>query len=114
MIISMQGNWTVRVKSRSADFPQRFIITGAASGNGIYDGVTTTPAVNVTGTVWSILVQNNPGSVFQLSDTRIKFPTVVGVNYSFDIESNDAGGDGDFNDLILNCSTPALADDFII
>ena len=110
----MQGNWTVRVKSKSAAFPQRFIISGAATGNGVYNGVTTTPAVNVTGSLWSISIQNNPGSGFQLSGTRIKFPTITGGNYTFDIESNDAGGDADFNDLILTCSTPALADDFII
>ena len=110
----MQGNWTVRVKSKSAAFPQRFIISGAAIGNGVYNGSTTTPAVNVTGSLWSISIQNNPGSGFQLSGTRIKFPTITGGNYTFDIESNDAGGDADFNDLILTCSTPALADDFII
>lgn len=110
----MQGNWTVRVKSRSATYPQRFIITGATSGNGIYNGVTTTPEVNVTGTLWSIIIQNDPGSGFQSSDARIKFPTIIGSDYSFNIESNDAGNDEDFNDLILTCTTPALSDDFII
>jgi len=114
MIISMQGNWTVSVKSKSAAFPQRFIISGAISGNGPHTGATTTPAVNVTGNLWTIAIQNNPGSGFQLSDTRIKFPTVVGGNYVFDIESNDAGADNDFDDLILTCTTPAMADDFII
>ncbi|AHF17730.1 hypothetical protein [Niabella soli] len=114
MIISMQGNWTVAVKEKFASFPQRFIITGAISGNGVYTGDPSTPAVYVTGALWSIAIQNDPGSGFQLSDTRIKFPTMAGTNYSFDIESNDAGGDGDFNDLVLTCTTPAATDDFII
>jgi hypothetical protein len=114
MIISMQGNWTVSVKSKSAAFPQRFIISGAVTGNGVYAGATTTPAVSVTGNLWSIAIQNNPGSSFQLSNTRIKFPAIVGSNYVFDIESNDAGGDQDFNDLTLACTTPTLSDDFII
>ena len=110
----MQGNWTVKVKSKSASFPQRFIITGATSGNGVYDGDTSTAAVNVTGYIWSIAIQNDAGHGFQLSDTRIKFPTLSGSDYVFDIQSNDAGNDLDFNDLILTCSTPAMSDDFII
>lgn len=114
MIVSMQGNWTVSVKAKSASFPQRFIINGAITGNGVYVGATSTPAVSVTGNLWSISIQNNPGSGFQLSSTKIKFPALVGINYVFDIASNDAGADADFNDLILSCSTPALTDDFII
>src|SRR6185437_8738349 len=101
MIISMQGNWTVKVKSKSASFPQRFIISGAISGNGVYAGDTSTAAVNVTGDIWSIGIQNDAGHGFQLSDTRIKFPTLSGSDYVFDIQSNDAGNDLDFNDLIL-------------
>jgi len=114
MIISMQGNWTVAVKMKSAVFPQRFIISGAASGNGTYNGLTSTPAVNVVGTHWSISIQHDPGTGFRASDTRIKFPVSESGNYSFDIESNDTGRDRDFNDLILTCTTSASSDDFII
>ena len=113
MIISMQGNWTVRVKSKEAAFPQRFVISGAASGNGTHAGTVGQTAA-VTGTQWSIAIQNNPGTGFQLSDTMITFPHQVGGNYEFDIRSNDAGGDQDFNDLILTCSTPATINDFIV
>lgn len=113
MIISMQGNWTVSVKSKDAAFDQRFIISGASAGNGVHAGVPGT-AVAVTGTQWSIAIQNNPGTGFQLSDTQLKFPRRVGNHYEFDILSNDAGGDQDFNDLILTCSTPATINDFII
>ena len=34
MANNMQGAWTVSVQSKSAAFPQRFLIEGAASGNG--------------------------------------------------------------------------------
>jgi hypothetical protein len=114
MIITMQGNWTVAVKMKSAAFPQRFIISGAASGNGTYNGLASTPAVNVTGTQWSISILHDPGTGYRASDTRIKFPTLVGGNYVFDIQSNDTGLDHDFNDLVLTCSTPAMSDDYII
>jgi hypothetical protein len=113
MIISMQGNWTVRVKAKNATFSQRFIISGATSGNGTHTGTVGT-SVAVTGTQWTIAIQNNPGTGFQLSDTQLTFPHLVGGNYEFDIRSNDAGGDQDFNDLILTCSTPAAINDFII
>lgn len=110
----MQGNWTVRVKSKNAAFPQRFIISGATSGNGTYNGVTTTPAVSVTGSQWTIAIQHNPGNGFQLSDSKLKFPQQVGVNYAFDIQSNDSGADEDFDDLILTCSTPTSPNKFLL
>src|SRR6185295_11060057 len=114
MSITMQGPWTVSVKSKNAAFPQRFIISGAATGNGTYVGDPTTPAVPVTGDSWAITIQNNPGTGFQDSDEQIKFPFISGGQYHFDIESNDAGGDQDFNDLILRCRTPVTLTDFLI
>lgn len=114
MAIPMQGSWTVSVKSRSAAFPQRFIIDGADTGNGTYNGVVATAPVFVTGANWRIQIQNDPGSGFVNSADQIKFPTVSTGNYRVDIESDDAGGDGDFNDLILTCSTPVTETDFIV
>ena len=114
MAITMQGSWTVSVKSKSAAFPQQFIIAGADTGNGVYVGNPSTPPVFVTGESWSITIQNDPGSGFIDSADRIKFPTISGGQYRFDIESNDAGGDQDFDDLILTCSTPRTLTDFLI
>src|SRR4029079_9463128 len=99
MAIPMQGSWTVSVKAKNADFPQRFIIAGADSGNGTYAGALSTSPVLVTGAHWRIQIQNDPGGGFIDSADQIKFPTVSGGQYRFDIESNDAGGDEDFNDL---------------
>jgi len=113
MIVSMQGNWTIRVKSKDAAFAQRFVISGAATHNGSHPGTVGT-TVAVTGTQWSIAIQNDPGTGFQSSDTSITFPQQVGNNYEFDIRSNDAGADADFNDLILTCSTPVTINDFIV
>ena len=36
MTIQLQKSWTVSVKSKNASFAQRFIISGAAAGNGTY------------------------------------------------------------------------------
>ena len=114
MAIPMQGSWTVSVKSKNAAFPQRFIIAGATSGNGTYVGDVATAPVVVTGANWRIQIQNNPGTGFIDSADQIKFPTNFGGQYRFDIESNDAGGDQDFNDLILTCSTAITATDFVV
>ena len=114
MIISMQGNWTISVKSIEAAFAQKYIVTGASSGNGTYDAVINSDSVTVTGTQWSIVILNDPGNGFRLSDTRIKFPVIASGNFIFDIESNDAGSDKDFNDLILTCTSPALITDYLI
>lgn len=112
MIVAMQGNWTVSVKAKNAAFDQRFIVSGAATGNGTYAGTTGVTA-HVTGKQWTIAVQNNPGTGFRLSKAQIKFPHKVGGNYVFEIGSEDAGDD-DYNDLILACSSPASINDFIV
>jgi hypothetical protein len=114
MFISMQGNWTINVKSKSAAYPQRFMVIGAATGNGTYNGVVGAPPVNVTGTYWLIAIQNDPGSGFRQSSTRIKFPTISSGMFVFDIESNDAGADQDFNDLVLTCSSYAAVSDYLL
>ena len=114
MAINMQGPWRVSVKSKSALFLHRFIVSGASSGNGTYAGEVATPPVEVTGSAWSITIQNNPGTGFIDSIDQVKFPTTSGGRYSFDIESNDAGADLDFNDLILTCSTPVTTTDFLV
>jgi hypothetical protein len=116
MIIAMQGNWNVKFKSKSAAYKQRFIVSGAAWGNGTYDYDTYKDnTIGVGGDQWTIAIQNEPtGGSWQLSDTKLKFPRQIGGNYEFDIHSNDAGSDSDFNDLILTCSTPVNINDFII
>lgn len=110
----MHGNWTISVKSKEAAYPQRFVISGAVTGNGTHDVTATTAPVSVTGTQWSLAILNNPGNGFRLSDTRIKFPTLIGNNFVFDIESNDAGSDKDYNDLVLTCTSPANVTDYML
>ena len=112
MIISMQGNWKVTVKSKNAAYDQRFIITGAVSGNATYAG-TVGVSATVVGNQWSIAIQNNPGSGYRLSKAQIKFPHRAGSEYVFDIGSED-GADGDFNDLVLTCTAVATINDFMI
>jgi hypothetical protein len=115
MFIPMQGDWTIRVKSKSASFPQQFKISGAATGNGIYAANGPAfPTVSVTGTNWSIAIQHNNGAGFQTSNLRLRFPQIVGSNYEFDLQSDDSGNDGDFNDLILTCSTPVRTNEYLI
>ena len=115
MFVSMQENWTISVKSKEAIPNSRFIITGAVSGNGTYSGGVGF-SVNVAGDHWSISIQNDQTGSFRASYTRIKFPTLTGGNYVFDIESNSDNVDVDpiFDDLILTCSTPATIEDNII
>ena len=114
MAIRMQGAWTVSVHSKSAAFSQRFLIEGAAAGNGTYTGDIMTPPVFVTGADWTIRIQHNPGTGWRDSEEQITTPTISLGQYRFDIQSNDTGGDLDFNDLILTCSMPATATDFLI
>ena len=115
MTIHMQGSWTVSVKAKNAAYAQRFIITGADVGNGTYAGEIATPSVFVSGDNWSIRIQNKPPKkVWLNSDDQITFPARAGGQIRFDIQSNDAGGDEDFNDLVLSCATPESASEYVL
>jgi hypothetical protein len=115
MSINMQGPWTVSVKSKEPGSPnQRFIISGAATGNGTYAGDTATPPVAVTGAHWVVAVQNNTGAGWVDSVDEITFPVQNGSQYQFDIRTNIDDGDPDLDDLILTCSTPATLGDYIV
>ena len=118
MAITMQGSWTVTVKSKNAGFNQRFVIAGAASSNGNHPG-TAGNSVFVTGAQWSINVQSQaPGQPWVDSRQRITFPAVSGGGslLHFDIQTDDVGGgnDLDFNDLVLTCSMATSASEFVV
>ncbi len=115
MTINMQGSWTVSVKSAEAfEPPQRFIISGAATGNGTHAASTATAPIHVTGDHWTITIQMNPGSGFVDTPDQITFPTMSGGNYRFDIQANFPADDPVYDDVILTCSTPVTLEDFLI
>ncbi len=117
MPITMQGNFTVSVKSKSASYKQRFVIQGSDGADGTYAGETTTPPVNITGTQWTITIQHLPkgkGASWQVSDERLGTPFRSGGQVLFDIFSNDSGPDEDYNDLILTCSTIESASEYVV
>jgi len=114
MAITMQGSWTLRVKGRNAAFAQRFVVSGATAGNGTYDG-TVGNAIFVTGAQWTVNIQHRPtGQAWRDSAQRIGLPGVMGGLLQFEIASNDAGLDDDYDDLVLGCSLPASQSDYVV
>ena len=119
MAITMQGAWTLRVSTHNAAFAQRFVVTGATSGNGTHSGSVGT-SVFVTGAQWSVDIQHQPGAgqPWRSSAQRITFPSVYGGLLRFDIQSDDSGGahgpDGDYDDLVIACSLPASPADYVV
>lgn len=116
MAITMQRAWTVTVKTKNASFNQRFVISGATSGNGTYAGTVGTSAF-VTGAQWSINVQHQAGNGQPWIDSRqrIGTPATSGGLVRVDIRTDDGGGsDADFDDLVLTCSMPVSSSDFIV
>jgi hypothetical protein len=114
MSITMQGAWTLSVKTKNAAFAQRFIVSGASTGNGTYAGELATSPVFVSGTAWSVTIQNRPAKTWVDSADQITFPSASGGLVRMDIQSNDAGTDRDFDDLVLTCSTPQSSSEFIV
>ncbi|MBC7954394.1 MAG: hypothetical protein H7Y33_00810 [Cytophagales bacterium] len=114
MGITMQGSWTLRVKSRNAAYAQRFIVCGATTGNGTYDGIVGN-AVFVTGAQWSLQVQHQPTrQPWRDSAQRLGLPAVEGGVLRFQIASNDGGLDDDYDDLVLAASLPASQADHVV
>lgn len=104
MAITMQGAWTVSVKSKNAAFAQRFIVTRPGNPDIIVDGVPGN-SVFVSVPQWSINVQSRAGSGQPWIDSkqRVSFPSVAGGLLRFDINTDDTGNDKDYNDLVLTC-----------
>jgi hypothetical protein len=115
MAITMQGAWTLSVTTNTAAFPQRFVIQGSDAADGAYDG-TVGNTVHVTGAQWSVSVQHNPAGPVSWTPSaeRMTTPTLAGGQVRFDIRSNDSGGDQDYDDLILRCSTPMSESEFVV
>jgi len=112
--ITMQGSWTLRVKTRNAAYAPRFIVSGAATGNGTYDGIVGN-AVFVTGAQWSLQVQHRPtGQLWRDLMQRICLPAVEGGVLRFDVACNDGGPDREYDDLVLACSLPASQADYVV
>ncbi len=118
MAILMQGSWNIQVTQKFAARDQRFIVSGAGSGNGIHQGVVGSPTVLVTGSSWSLQVQNKNGTVWQNSTEKILLSPAPCTGFS--LASDDGGGAGagdlDFNDLVVQCTTVATsgATDYIV
>ncbi len=117
MAITMQGNWTVSVKSKTAAFQQRFVIQGSDSADGVYAGDVSTPPVHVTGAQWTIAIEHLPtgkGATWKPSAERLGTPSAMGGQIVFDILSNDTGADQDYDDLVLTCSMAQSPTDYVV
>ncbi len=98
------GDWTVTVESKEAGFPQRIVISGAASGDGTYDGTVGT-SVAVTGPAtgrWSLRIEANDGTGFKPS----RMHNVRQSATNFLVRSEDLT-DRDMNDLEVRVTRAA-------
>ncbi|MGC4076029.1 MAG: hypothetical protein QM702_03145 [Rubrivivax sp.] len=110
MAIIMHGGWTLRVSAHDSAIAQRFVVSGAETGNGNHDA-THGSAVHITGRQWSVRLQHRPaGQSWQDSPARIGYPELDAGLLRLEIRT-DTPGD---NSLVLGCSLPAGSDDTIV
>jgi len=102
MAVVVQGDWTVKVTVKNAAFDQRFVVSGSAASDGTYPGTVGT-RIEAAGANWSIQIQNrsSASNPWVDSDMRIGPETPSGISVIRVVESNDQGGDVDFDDLVL-------------
>lgn len=110
MSISIQGTWNVQVIRKDAALDQRFIISGATAGNGVYPGQVGT-SVQVSGQNWLINMQadgeaNGQSGVWINSELRKTTTQIIGNNYVFEVESEDYIQDYNWTDLVLRFTQP--------
>jgi len=107
MPISIQGNWTVRLITQPIDQPQRFIISGASTGNGTYPDTYTTP-INVQGTEWTINSQELDDRGVWVNSNNIRRTDIEIINgqYVFQVQADDFRGGVNYDDLMLELTAP--------
>ena len=108
MPLTIQGNWIVTVITKNPQsLPQRFIVSGATTGNGIYEGFLGN-SISVNGSTWSLNIQANSeyeslgswiNSTLQRTATRVE-----NGKYIFEVLSEDLIQDNSFDDLVLRFS----------
>ena len=101
MQLPFSGQWRGTVTGRNAGFGQRVVISGAASGNGAYNGVVGASFVFEDGQA-ELQWNNNAGSGWQpsaiISSIGMTSPLVVVQFVSAD-DNVPANRDGDYDDL---------------
>ncbi len=106
MALTFYGKWIVEVVSKDAAFDERFVISGAAVGNGVHSGVVGT-SIQVQGPKWQNAFEwNNPGVPgWHPSDERklsADFLLDKGLVVTIGVDDNfPASRDHDYNDLIV-------------
>jgi hypothetical protein len=115
MAITMQGAWTITVTAKNAAFAQRVVVSRPGHPDLIVSG-TSGSAAFVNAPQWSVNVQSqaSAGQPWVDSAQRMTSPSVSGGLLKFDIKTDDSGGDKDYNDLVLTCSMPLSASEFVV
>lgn len=115
MGITMQGHWTLQVKSSSSACLQRFTIAGADLGNGTYD---TAPGmtVPVTGARWTVSFEHRVvARPWCESRARIGLPIMAGGLLRLELTARHGAPDQNhLGALVLSCTAPAQAAEHVV
>jgi hypothetical protein len=114
----MGGRWHLRVERKNARFGQRFVVSGAAAGNGTYgDTIGLTTAVD--GPSWTIEFQWNNGQDAEWHSSRCKkltaaFDFASGLVVRIGADDNYPHlADNDYDDLVLHCDEESELKGFV-
>lgn len=112
MPLTFQGTWTIAVKVKNPQaLPQRYIVSGATTGNGTYIGYVGAPPITVSGTNWQLNIQANEtyeqDGKWITSWIRQTLPvSLLDGRTRFDVESEDLIRDNSWDDLVLTLTSP--------
>ncbi|MEJ2052540.1 MAG: hypothetical protein P8X42_01355 [Calditrichaceae bacterium] len=112
--LKMQGSWCMQIKNAANNNPQRFVISDAKTGNGIYNIKEGMPQVYADGENWTFHIEKNPGNGFVPCPEQIRFPYTMNGKYQFDIEAAARQSTDNNHDTAITCCTPQTTSDYLI
>jgi hypothetical protein len=105
----LSGTWTLTAIAKLAGWDQRVVITGSNNADGVYPMVVGTVIPNVQGIDFEVKSQARNSATGQWLDSFqndvMSWDPIKGVILTIFADDRTDAPDGDFNDLIVECTS---------
>lgn len=105
----LSGTWTLTAIAKLAGWDQRVVVTGSNNADGVYPMVVGTVIPNVQGVDFEVKSQARNSVTGQWSDSFqndvMSWDSIKGVVLTIFADDRTDAPDGDFDDLIVECTS---------
>lgn len=104
----LSGTWNFEAIGNEAGWKQRITLTGTSAHDGPHELVLGSKLFNVAGERFEVVAQALDPAINQwvnsLMDEKARWENDTGLVITLRCDDNPAAADGDFNDLIVQCT----------